>query len=477
MSETRNPAGPPVTRSAFGVAFVVAIVSAAVAALLVWLPATGATTPANPATPASPGATTTVHATGHTTTVTVTAANMAFTPNIIDVPLGDQLTVTFVNADNQRHDLVFANGASSGPLAPGAKTAINVGVIGGPMDGWCSLPGHREMGMTLKVLPSGSGPPAATQTDNGMEGMNMGPAASPVTMAQLQQQAAASGSYTAELPEADNESEHFYTFTIQQQTQQIADGLTREIWTFGPLSPGPVLRGHVGDTFHIRLVNNGNMGHSIDFHAGEVAPDQPMRTIGPGESLDYTFTANRAGIWMYHCATMPMSDHIANGMFGAVIIDPDNLPQVDKEYVILQSELYLGADGQPADTAKVAAMTPDIVAFNGRAFQYDAHPLPAQVGDRVRFWVLDDGPNLPLAFHVVGAQFDTVWSEGAYSVYHGRSEDNTTRGTTGAQVLPLLPAQGGFVEMVPTEAGHYPFVNHVMSLAEKGAHGVLEVTG
>src|SRR5690606_26733958 len=115
-----------------------------------------------------------------------------------------------------------------------------------------------------------------------------------------------------------------------------------------------------------------------------------------------TFTAERAGIWMYHCATMPMSTHIAKGMHGAVVIEPPDLPEVDRSYVLTASEIYGGdtADGAPA-----------VTTFNGRAFQYDADQLPAKVGERVRFWVLDAGPNGPLSFHVIGGQFDTVWKE------------------------------------------------------------------
>src|SRR5690606_31423226 len=209
-------------------------------------------------------------------------------------------------------------------------------------------------------------------------------------------------------------------------------------------------------------INAGTMGHSIDFHAGELAPDEPMRTIEPGESLVYEFTANRSGLWMYHCSTMPMTQHIANGMFGAVIIEPDGLDSVDRDYVLIQSELYLGAQGGPASDVKAAAMDADVMAFNGRAFQYAAHPLEARAGERVRFWVLDAGPAQPLSFHVVGVQFDTVWTEGAYSVYRGAATDGITRGTTGAQTLPLLAAQGGFVEFVAPEAGRYSFVNHMM---------------
>ncbi|MGB6244974.1 MAG: copper oxidase, partial [Gordonia sp. (in: high G+C Gram-positive bacteria)] len=134
----------------------------------------------------------------------------------------------------------------------------------------------------------------------------------------------------------------------------------------------------------------------------------------------------------------------------------------------VQSEMYLGgADG--ADPAKVADGRRDLVVFNGYANQYDHRPLTAKVGDRVRIWVVDAGPNQVSAFHVVGGQFDTVFKEGAYLLRPGNPESG------GSQVLDLLPAQGGFVELTFPEAGHYPFVTHVMSDAEKGAHGIVAV--
>jgi nitrite reductase (NO-forming) len=233
--------------------------------------------------------------------------------------------------------------------------------------------------------------------------------------------------------------------------------------------PGPTLRGRIGDRFEITLVNDGSIGHSIDFHAGALAPDRPMRTLQPGETLTYRFTATRAGVWMYHCSTMPMTAHIANGMFGAVVIEPRRLPHVDREYLLVQSELYLGEDGGVVDMDKLQAERPDLVVFNGYANQYDHRPLTARAGERVRFWVLDAGPSRASAFHVVGGQFDTVWTEGDYTLRPGN------RSGGGAQVLPLMPAQGGFVELVLPEPGHYPFVSHVMVDAERGAHGVLEV--
>ena len=329
------------------------------------------------------------------------------------------------------------------------------------------------MGMTLRVVAVGS---SAESVDHSMTMTTDGGSTTAPTMAELQQAAQQTDPYPAELPPLTDATERSYTFTVTEGVDEVAAGLTRAVWTYNGTSPGPTLHGRVGDTFHITLVNNGSMGHSIDFHAGELAPDGPMRTIEPGERLEYTFTATRPGIWMYHCSTMPMSQHIANGMFGAVVIEPDDLPAVDRQYVLVQSEEYLGADGEPADPVKVAAGIPDVVAFNGRAFQYDTHPLTARVGDRVRIWVLDVGPNASWSFHVVGTQFDTVWTEGAYTVRHGAPDDGRTSVTSGAQVLPLLAAQGGFVELVPPEAGNYAMVNHQMSLAEKGAHGVLTVT-
>jgi len=247
-------------------------------------------------------------------------------------------------------------------------------------------------------------------------------------------------------------------------------------------TPAPILRGHVGDTFVVTLTNAGTMGHSLDFHAGDISPDDPMRTIPPGESLVYTFTAHRSGIWLYHCSTAPMSLHLANGMFGAVIIDPEGLPEVDREYVILESEAWFGAQGESADADRLGETEPDAVMFNGYAFQYDEHPLRATVGERVRFWVLDAGPNEQLNFHIVGTQFDTVWKEGAYTLECGHQPAATvdascaSTGTGGSQLLSLGAAEGGFVELVVNEPGHYTFVNHSFSYAEKGAHGVLEVT-
>lgn len=412
--------------------------------------------------------------TGRTTRVSVTAKNMAFSPDRIVVPAGNDLELTLVNADTQSHDLVLSTGVSVPTLAPGERRSVDAGIISGDVQGWCSLPGHKQLGMTLTIVASGvagsSAPSASPSAD-----------ATVPTPAELKAEAAREAAYPAELPPLSDAARaggtvHTVTLTVTEHEQRLSDGVTRQVWTYNGTTPGPILHGVVGDVFHVTLVNHGSMGHSIDFHAGSLAPDEPMRTLAPGQSLRYDFTAAKAGIWLYHCSTAPMSEHIANGMFGAVVIEPRDLPRVDRSYVLIQSELYLGANGQPADAAKVATAIPDLMAFNGRPFQYDAHPLTAVAGKRVRIWVLDAGPNASWAFHVVGVQFDTVWTEGAYRIRDGDAP-GAASGSAGAQVLPLLAAQGGFVEFTPPAAGHYSIVNHEMSLAEKGAHATLQVTG
>lgn len=404
-----------------------------------------------------------VAATGHTTTVEVEARDMRFHPSSIDVPAGDRLVIELTNSDDvEVHDLVLDSGHDSGRLRPGESATMDVGVVGRDLGGWCSIVGHRQMGMVLDVNVTGASAPAVDHAD--MDHGDGGGAPPPVDL--MADPGPGFTPYDAALPAPPDATVHRRTLTVTEQEQEVAPGVTQRRWTFNGTAPGPTLHGKVGDVFEITLVNEGSMGHSIDFHAGERAPDEVMRTIPPGESLVYRFRATRAGIWMYHCSTMPMSAHIANGMFGAVLIEPADLPKVDRSYVLVQSEVYLGGQGEPVDVDKVQAETPDLVVFNGYPRQYAHRRLEAKVGERVRVWVLDAGPNRASSFHVVGEQFDTVWTEGAYAL---------RRGAGGAQVLPLLPAQGGFVELSFDEPGNYPFVSHVMVDAERGAQGVFAV--
>ena len=426
-----------------------------------------------------------VQPTGHISRTSIRVKGMAFVPDTITIEAGDRLVVNFQNTGDQRHDLVFANGKSTGSVPVGQSVSVDVGVLGGDTLGWCSLAGHRQMGMELKVQVKGGTTTEQVQSFAGRAALSHSPSA-----AKLKSQAEKSDPAKAALPPLDNHGNagtRKYTLDVKERKEQVAAGLERTVWSFDdagdprdkgsrPLAQGPVLRGRVGDTFEVTIRNKGSMSHSIDFHAGPAVPQTMMRNIEPGKELLYTFTADRAGIWMYHCSSEPMSSHIANGMYGAVVVDDGTLPPVNAEYVLVQSEIYLGSNGGTADAEKVAGMNPDIMTFNGRAFQYDAHPLKLGKGQRVRVWVLDAGPNQPLSFHIVGTQFDTVWTEGHYLIGGGAGANSAGASSAGAQVLPLLPAQGGFVELKVDQPGDYSIVNHVMSLAEKGAHGILRVS-
>lgn len=405
---------------------------------------------------------------GQVVNANITISGMSFVPSSVDVPAGATLRLTLKNTGTEVHDLVLATGQTTGRLAVGESKTITVNNVREPIAGWCSVAGHRAMGMVFDVKVAGV-------SSNTSHSGHQHSASSQSAQVDLNWQPPSyfkAHDARAPRPQAPG-TVHRHTLRVSEITAQVGAGVTQKRMTYNGGVPGPVLRGQVGDHFEITLVNDGTMSHSIDFHAGVLAPDKPMRSISPGQSLQYNFTATRSGIWLYHCSTAPMSVHLAAGMHGAVIIDPPGLSQVDHEFVLIQSEIYLGPEGGSTDEAKVAAKTPDLMAFNGMAFQYKYRPLQVTVGQRVRFWVMDAGPSLPCTFHVVGGQFDQVFYEGAWTL--GGPDQIGARWSGGSQALNLGPCQGGFVEFVPPQAGHYTFVTHAFADMEKGAVGVLQV--
>ena len=422
------------------------------------------------------GTTQDVTPTGNTVNATITVEGLRFVPDTVDVTPGDRLVITLDNTADQVHDLVLATGQTTGRIAARAKGTLDAGIVAGPIEGWCSIAGHRAQGMVFHVTAGGTSAGAHQHGGGQSAQTGSGKDAVPDYSAHLPADFKA---FDAALPPAPSSPDggpmtHRHTFTVKEQVMQVGGGVTQRRMTFNGQVPGPVLRGKVGDTFEITLVNDGTMSHSLDFHAGITPPDKAMRSINPGESLVYTFKAQHSGIWLYHCSTSPMSLHLAAGMHGAVIIDPPGLPAVDREYVIVASEVYLGPEGGEPNTDKIAAKTPDLMTFNGVAFQYHQQPLKAKVGERVRFWVMAAGPSLPTSFHAVGLHFDQVFFEGAWTL--GGPNRIGAAWSGGSQALGLQPAQGGFVECVASEPGHYVFVSHSFADMEKGAHGVLEVT-
>ena len=391
---------------------------------------------------------------------------MEVVPKVVEVPAGTPLTLDVVNQGQTPHNLALNGGPKTPDLKPGQTAALEVGAVTRAMTGECSIPGHKEAGMTFEVRVSGSAPAAAAAAAADHAD------AVPDDSAKLDPNAtppAAWQAYDPRLAPAPGGREHKLTVTATEGLVEVAPGVKQQAWSFDGKVPGPALRGRVGDLFTITLVNDkrNKLGHSIDFHASKVAWNDEMRTINPGEQLVYQFKAKHAGIYMYHCGTAPTLHHIGNGMYGAIVVNPPNLAKVDHEYLLVQSEQYYGPQGQPGSLRKMQNESWDAVVFNGYASQYKFRPIRVEPHQRVRVWVLDVGPSENSAFHIVGTIFDTTYKEGEYLLQPGF-------GRGGAGVLDLQPAQGGFVEFSFDEPGLYPIVTHKFANVAKGALGLFQ---
>ena len=248
---------------------------------------------------------------------------------------------------------------------------------------------------------------------------------------------------------------------------RISPNVTVAAWTFEGDIPGPVLHVRQGDTIEFTLTNEGDVPHSMDFHAAQIDPKLAFRSVPKGESVSFTFQPRFAGAFMYHCGTAPVLMHIGSGMYGAIIVDPPQpLPEA-REFVLVQSEYYLGdTQGgiQNFDFRKMSATLPDYVVFNGRPDQYITEPLRVRRGERVRFYVVSAGPTHPCNFHVVGEQFDTV--------YLGAPPQTPLRGV---QTFAVPPGGGMVFDLVADIPGEFPFVNHGFGHGQKGSIGFLLV--
>ena len=283
--------------------------------------------------------------------------------------------------------------------------------------------------------------------------------------------AAAHKAYDATLPPVPAGDLVKVQMTLKDMTVDIAPGVKYNTWSFdGHGAPGPIINVREGQTVEMTLKNGGSIPHSIDFHAARIAPDVAFKDVMPGKSITYRFKASDPGVYMYHCGTKPVLAHIANGMYGALIVQPkEGLPKVDNEYVLVGSEWYLNGDGikEPAslDMAKARARMADWVTFNGYANQYVTHPLTANPGETTRFWVVAAGPTNNVNFHVVGTIFDRVWA----------NSDLTSPPQQGVQTV-LVPAGGGAVFDVKIDGeGFYPVVSHAFADVDLGQVGLLKV--
>jgi len=268
--------------------------------------------------------------------------------------------------------------------------------------------------------------------------------------------------------------------SAEETVQEIAPGVKYHVWTFNGTTPAPVIRVRLGDTIHFTLTNASTIGmqHSIDFHAA-LTPwaDLPnpgastlkgnYQPVNPGETKTFDFVAMFPGVFLYHCGVPPVLQHIANGMYGAIIVEPDGLAP-EREFVLVSSEFYPGAKPirglYEGDLDRMLAVDPEYVVFNGVANQYQSAPLQVRPDEPFRLWVVNAGPTLTNAFHVIGTLFDETFPSG-----------NPANPLFGLQTWGIQPGDGAMFELNIPDPGLYPFVTHAFAYTGLGAVGLIQV--
>jgi nitrite reductase (NO-forming) len=371
---------------------------------------------------------------------------------------GAVVQINLVNGDGAQHDLTIPdfNTASNKVNEKGASTTVVFRANkSGEFQYICSLPGHVAAGMVGKLIV---GDVAAKAPSNIAEvsrsPMEVG---TPVGKRGPQQ------------------------LTVDLETTevigQLADGTTYKYWTFNNKVPGPFIRVRVGDTVTVNMANakDSQMIHSVDFHAvtgpgGGAAVTQ----AAPGTSKSFTFKAINPGLFVYHCATPMVAQHIANGMYGMILVEPEGgLAKVDHEFYVMQGEFYTvqkhGAQGeQEFSLEKLLRETPEHLAFNGTMNGLTkTHKMEAKVGETVRMFFGVGGPNLTSSFHVIGEVFDRVYNQA----------DLTSPPLHNVQTTSVPPGGATMVEFKVEVPGKYILVDHALSRLEKGLAGFLHVTG
>ncbi len=366
--------------------------------------------------------------------------------------------IVLINGDGAMHDIALPdlNVKSNMLQAKDASTAIVFRAIkGGSFAYICTVPGHRAAGMEGKLVVNGAPEPAAKE----LPGVALDPAALPPPLGKRGPQ-----EVTIDLESVE-------------VTGRMADGSSYHYWTFNGTVPGPFLRVRVGDTVHVKFKNKADstMIHSVDFHAVTGPGGGAVATqTTPGGETRFTFKALNPGLYVYHCATPMVAQHIANGMYGLILVEPaGGLPKADREFYVMQGELYtrapLGQLGaQEFSVDKLLAERPEYFVFNGAVGALTKEmPMKAKVGETVRIYFGVGGPNFISSFHVIGEIFDRVYDQAAL----------TSPPQTNVQTA-LVPAGGAAVVEFKLEVpGRYILVDHALSRLERGLAGFLIVEG
>ncbi len=378
-------------------------------------------------------------------------------PNL-EVRLGDVVQVILINGEGAEHDITFPdfNATSDHVIGKGASSVI---VFRADKEGefvyYCTLPGHRQAGMEGKILVKkqivATPPPAAI--------ISRDPTDIPPPV----------GKRPPKLVRVDLE-------TVETEGK-LSEGTTYTYWTFNGKVPGPLIRVRVGDTVEVHIKNNKKsiMVHSVDFHAVTGPGGGAVFTqVSPGGEKVFTFKALNPGLFVYHCATPMVANHISNGMYGLILVEPEGgLPPVDREFYVMQGELYtkepFGQQGhQEFNVEKLLAETPEYVVFNGEVGALtQEHPLKAKVGETVRIFFGVGGPNLTSSLHMIGEIFDRVYNQASL----------TSPPLTNVQTTVVPPGGATVVEFKLEVPGRYILVDHALSRTERGLSGFLIVEG
>lgn len=400
--------------------------------------------------------------------------------------VGDTLEITIASGEGAEHDIVFPELKVQSKKFDGRSGPIKVTVPltqAGRLTYFCSIPGHRQIGMegVLEVTgpadASAAAKPATKPTTKPVAAMGAAPAAGAIAPA-----AAGAVSISMDpnaVPKAlGRRAPQLVKYAIEtvELDGRLDDGTTFTYWTFAKKVPGPMLRVKEGDTVEVALTNHPSSKavHSIDLHAATGGLGGGENTqVAPGETKTITFKALNPGLFVYHCATPSVAHHISAGMYGLILVEPKaGLPKVDKEFYVMQGDLYtthpFGTKGHHEYSPdKAADELPTYYTFNGSVGALTKeHKMTATVGETVRVYFGVGGPNKVSSFHVIGEIFDRVYSEGATNTV--KENVQTT----------LVPAGGAtIVEFKVNYPGRYLLVDHALSRAAKGLVGALEVTG
>jgi nitrite reductase (NO-forming) len=415
-----------------------------------------------------------------TTNVAVTASEFKFSPSSIQVPLGQKVTFTLNNTGVVEHDITIQGTGFTLLANPGQTTTGDFTFDKpGAFSFFCSIPGHKDAGMkgTLTVIDPSAPPPVVQPVPAAHDMTGMGTDSAPAILplpADLKPLPA-----PQIVPPLDRATPAYVKFdlTTEKVTAKLADGVAYDYWTFNGTVPGPMLRVREGDTVEIDLHNAADAGvtHSIDLHAvtGPGGGAKVMQ-IAPGNDGSFKFAALNPGVYVYHCATPMVAQHIASGMYGLIVVEPKaGLPKVDHEYYLMQGDFYLqgqrGDSGLRAfDLNKMLDERPDYVLFNGSVGSLVGdNALHANVGDTIRIFFGVGGPNLTSSFHVIGAVFDRVFPEGSL----------TSPPETNVQTTHVSTGGATMVEFSAKVPGTYSIVDHSLGRLEKGAAGQIVVDG